>query len=148
MTRSRRYRSQPGKKSEQKYIFRYLRIIAAILLIVTVASFYIYQRVWVRNLDARIKNLESKNEKIWECRARLEARWMAASSIAGVETAIDKFGLDLRPTKPSQNRDLPVSPDRTGGRLAGLVNALEKLKENIPILSPNDAEAEQLFETK
>lgn len=124
---------------------RYVRIIGSLVIIVMVASFYIYQRVWVRNLVSEIQELRDQNELAAQRLAELRTEWTEASSIASLETRIEAMGLGLQPTKPSQNLALSP-PSRMSGRYAGLLTALEKLGSNLPLVTSNEAEADQLFE--
>jgi len=125
---------------------RYLSILGVIILVTAISSFYIYQRIWARNLMTEIDTLQSQTDLAREHLSGLESRWMAASSIAGIEERLEDRKLSLRPTQPAQH--LALYPERLldHSRYAGLLQALDKLKSNMPLLSPNEAEAQQLFE--
>ncbi len=148
MTRSRSYRRRQPIKALRFTGNKYVRIVGIILVIVTIASFYIYQRVWVRNLVCEISQVEDKNEKAGMYLAAVKSEWMAASSMANIEVRIDDLKLDLKPTKPSQNYTLCPKTDRDRSRYAGLVKAFESLKGKIPLVSSNEADARELFDEK
>jgi hypothetical protein len=122
--------------------------VGIIVILVTVASFYIYQRVWVRNLVAENKMMEARNDRTREHLAALKSEWMKATSISNLEILVAKLDLELEPTSPSQNFTLRPDGGRERSRYAGLVKALEKLKGSIPIVSPNEADAGVLFKGK
>lgn len=132
----------------------FLRLIGITLLVIMVSSFYIYQRVWVRTMVAYNEKLEKRNDLTRQRLAQLEAAWMTASSLGSVETAIMDGQLGLEPTKPSQNFTVqavlpaPPVPEAPDGPYAGLAKALGKLKQNMPMVEPAQAEAQPLFETK
>jgi hypothetical protein len=125
---------------------RYIRMVWMILVIVTVASFYIYQRVWVRRLVGEIELLQEENGQARQSLADLKSDWMTASSIANVEAMVGTLNLGLEPTKPLQNYTLRPRPDRWQSRYSGLLKAFEKLKGNIPLVSSNEADARELFD--
>jgi len=124
---------------------RYLRLVLLMMIIILVASFYVYQRVWVRNLVTEIEELEEQNETAEHHLSNLKVEWAAASSIAGIEESIESMRLGLKPTRPSQNLVVQPPADMGGGRYAGMLKALEKLKGSIPIVAPSEAEAQRLF---
>jgi cell division protein FtsL len=124
----------------------YVRIGGAILIIIVAASFYIYQRVWVRSLIAETEQLQKRNEQIRQQTSLLRSEWMSATSIASLETTIAEKGLALEPTKPTQNMALRPRPEWEGGRYEGLLKALEKLAGHVPLVRSNEAEASQLFQ--
>jgi hypothetical protein len=148
MTRYRQYRRRKPKLALRIRQNRYFRIVSIIVIIVAVASFYIYQRVWVRNLVAENKLLEARNGRTLEHLAALKSDWMAASSISNVEILVAELHLQLEPTSPTQNFTLRPDESCRRSRYAGLVKALEKLKGNIPLVSPNEADAGVLFKGK
>ena len=126
----------------------YLRVVVVITAIILLASFYVYQRVWVRNLVSEIESLEEQNEAGTKELLQLRQQWMAAASIASVEQRIKDLQLGLRPTLPDQNLVLRVLDDNNSGRYSGIVKALEKIKTHIPVVAPSNADAEELFEDK
>ncbi|MEE9442780.1 MAG: hypothetical protein V3V99_08945 [candidate division Zixibacteria bacterium] len=145
----RRYKTK--RRSSRKNnlpVNRFVRLILFTLTVVFLASVYIYQRVWVRELDNEIKKLQKKNELAEEFLSELKIDWIEASTLINVEKAIAVHKLGLQPTMPHQN--LIVNPvlyeDR--GRYAGFFKAFDKLKEGIPFIAPSEAEANQLFEVK
>ena len=127
---------------------RYIRITALSLIIVGAASFYVYQRVWVRNLVAEIESLEKQNETAQEHLSTIKSEWVAASSIVQIESSIGSLRLGLQPTKPVQNFTLRPKSDWERSRYAGLVKALDKLQKNIPLVTSNEADAGELFDTE
>ena len=145
-TRSYWRRSHTRKKSLARN--RYLRIMGVALSVILISSFYIYQRVWVRNLVSDIERLEQRNELAQEKLDALKSEWMNASSIAAIDNAIQERKLALEPTKPMQNLALQSLEPEDAGRFAGLVKALEKLKSNIPVVKSNDAQAKELFKSQ
>ena len=118
------------------------------MAIVLICSFYVYQRVWVRNLVSEIESLQKNNLTAGQHLSRLQSQWAAASSIVEVEARIDNLKLRLRPTRPSQN--LVLRPAGTGGdsRFTGLQNAWNKVKRHLPLVTPSEAGAEELFDTQ
>lgn len=126
----------------------YPKIALVFLGIIVMASFYVYQRVWVRNLILEVEQLEEQNETAAMELHQIRQDWMAASSIANMEARIKDFRLRMRPTLPDQNLALEVLSDNDLGRYAGLMKALEKIKTHIPVVSPNEAGAKELFEDK
>jgi hypothetical protein len=112
------------------------------------ASFYIYQRVWVRNLITEVEALGKKNEIAQKRLAILKSEWMLASSISKIEATVDSLHLGLKPTSPSQNLALRPQSGWRNSRYAGLIEALKKLKGGIPLVSPNEADAKELFEAE
>ena len=113
-----------------------------------VASFYVYQRVWVRNLVAEIELLEIRNDEVSLEMGKVQRDWVAASSITNLEQRIKDMKLQLRPTLPDQNLLVEAMDDNYTGRFEGIVKALGKLKSNIPVVAPSEADAEELFEDK
>jgi cell division protein FtsL len=148
MTRSRRHHHNRSIRPSRIGENRYLRIVGVIVVIVVVASFYIYQRVWVRNLVDEIGQLQQRNDQARENLAMVRSEWMAASSIANVETLVGEMKLGLKPTRPSQNFTLSPDREQNLNRYTGLVRAFEKLTNNIPLVSSNEADAGELFEDK
>lgn len=149
MKMPRRYRTK--KRTSRKNnlpLNRFVRIIIFTLTIVSLASVYIYQRVWVRELDDEIKELQKKNELAEEFLSELKIEWIEASTLVNVENAISEHKLGLQPTMPNQN--LVVSPlmNQEQGRFAGFFKAVDKLKDGIPFIAPSEAEANQIFEAK
>lgn len=121
----------------------------AIVVIIFVSSFYIYQRVWVRRLISQNDRIQRQTEQARLNLAGLERQWAQASSLTSVEAALEAQDLPLRPTAPSQNLILqpPTGPDSTApaadpGKYAGLVKALDKLKSHLPVVTDNEANAE------
>jgi len=130
---------------------RYLRLVSIILIITAVASFYIYQRVWVRNLVAEIDRMRNRNERAMQQVAALKTDWTTATALSNVELTVQTMGLGLRPTRPSQNfiiSTIVKEKDVEEGRYAGLVKALGKLKGNFPTVTTNEADAKELFQTR
>ena len=125
---------------------RYLRIISLILIITAVASFYIYQRVWVRGLVEEIDQLRELNKAAEQKTAMLRVEWMAASSIANVEAAATAMNLGLAPTRPSQNLVIQPEVEWEKDRYAGMMKAWEKLRGSIPLVKSNEAQAGQLYQ--
>lgn len=125
-----------------------MQIFTVTLILIGVASFYIYQRVWVRNLVMEVERLEEKNQEAREFMALMQSDWQAAISLAELEVKIDRWKLALRPTVPTQNLAMSLQPGTAGGRFGGLVQAFDKLKSHLPFVSLNETEAEELFEDK
>lgn len=146
--RRRRYPKRRPMMPKSFWRNRYLRITAVSLIIVGAASFYVYQRVWVRNLVAEIENLEKQNETAKENLSTIKSEWVAASSIAQIESEIGDLRLGLEPTKPVQNFTLRPKSGWEQSRYAGLIRALDKLHKNIPLVTSNEADAGELFDTK
>lgn len=146
MIRTRNYRKRRSTGPVQYWGNQYIRIVGIILIIVTVASFYIYQRVWVRGLVDDIEQLEQQNDRAKEFLTDIKSDWMAASTITNIETRMGELRLGLKPTKPSQNYTLRPRQDQERSRYAGLMKAFEKLKGNIPLVSSNEADAGELFD--
>lgn len=142
------YMRRPRSKHNGFLANRYLRLVLLMMIVILVASFYVYQRVWVRNLITEIEELEEQNETAGRHLNSLKAEWAAASSIAGIEESIESMQLGLKPTKPSQNLMVQPPADIDGGRYAGMLKALEKLKGSIPIVAPSEAEAQRLFKAE
>jgi hypothetical protein len=122
--------------------------VSILLVVVAIASFYVYQRVWVRNLVTEIGELELQNERAGERLETIKSDWMAASSISNIEAAVRDYRLGLEPTRPSQNFTLRPYQNGDQGRYAGLIRAIEKLQKNIPLVSPNEVDAGELFDEK
>lgn len=138
--RNRRRTSSPGLPGNAL-----ARIIISALILISLASFYIYQRVWVRRLDSEISLLRDRNERVERRLAELKKELAGATSITGLEKNIAEMKLGLCPSTPAQNiavRMMALDSDR----YTGLFKALDKLKEGIPLITPNEAEANQLFE--
>jgi len=148
MSRIRHYRPGRIRRSARIFQNRYVRILGLIVIVVTVASFYIYQRVWVRNLVEEVEKLQDRNQRAGDYLATVESDWMAASSIANIETKIGELRLAMEPTRPSQNFTLRPLAEQEYDRYAGLIKAFEKLKGNIPLVSSNEADASELFDEK
>ena len=148
MIRSRSYKRRRPFRASRFTGGKYVRVVGIILVIVTVASFYIYQRVWVRNLVGEISRLEDHNETAGLYLAAVKSEWMAASSMSNIEIRINDLKLDLIPSIPSQNYTLSPPNDQGRSRYAGLVKAFESLKGNIPLVSSNEADASELFDAK
>lgn len=146
MARNRPYRRR--RKKTELLRNRYLQIAAVFGLVIMISSFYIYQRVWVRNLISEIEDIEKQTETARLASANLKSKWMAASSMTAIEERIEKRKLGLGPTRPTQNLTLRPGEKADQSRYAGLLKALDKLKTNFPLVSSNDAEAGQLFETE
>jgi cell division protein FtsL len=125
---------------------RYVIIVAVILIIVATASFYIYQRVWVRNMIAEIEVMQQRNEDARQQMGLLRSQWVASSSIASIETAVAERKLALEPTRPTQIMALVPPQEWQPGRYAGLWRALVKIVEHVPVVRTNEAEAKQIFE--
>lgn len=147
MTHARRYMRR-SKWSWGLLRNRYVRLVGLLAIIITLSSFYIYQRVWVRNLVAEVEQLKQRNLEARHSLASLKTEWGKASSLGSLEQAIATFKLDLRPTDPTQNLALRQPFERGAGRYAGLLNALEKLTRHIPLVTSSEADASQLFEDK
>lgn len=145
MSRRHSYRSGPVRRSARVFQNRHIRIVGIIVMVVAVASFYIYQRVWVRNLVEEIERLQDRNQRAGEDMAAVKSEWMAASSIANIETRIGELRLHLTPTRPSQNFILRPLGGQESNRYSGLMKAFEKLKGSIPLVS-NEADASELFD--
>jgi cell division protein FtsL len=124
---------------------RYIRIVGIIMVVVMVASVYIYQRVWTRNLSEEIDELQKQNDRTREHLVALKSDWIATSSISNVEIRLEELDLKLKPTRPSQNFTLRPDAGREPSRYAGLVKALESLKGSISLVS-NEADARILFD--
>ena len=141
---------RPGKtRGASWWRNRYVRIVTFILVVTGIASLYIYQRVWVRDLVQDIDRLQERNDRTRFHLARLKSEWTLASSISGVEAAIVQMNLALEPTRPYQNLVLTpppreVSPDK----YAVLMKALEKFRGHLPIVKTTEAQAGQLFKAK
>jgi cell division protein FtsL len=146
--RRRRYKQRRPAMQKSFWRNRYIHIAAVSLIIVGVASFYVYQRVWVRNLVAEIENLEKQNEEAKQHLSTIKSEWVAASSIARIESAVGTLRLGLEPTKPVQNFTLRPKSDWEQSRYAGLMKALDKLQKNIPLVTSNEADAGELFDTE
>jgi len=146
MTRNRRYKSSRLNRALRIFENRHIRIVGLIVVIATVASFYIYQRVWVRNLVDEVKELQDRNQRTGEYLAGLKSEWVSASSMANIETKIADLRLALVPTRPAQNFSLDPLAGQEPDRYAGLIKAFEKLKGSIPLVSSNEADASELFE--
>lgn len=144
----RTLRRQYGTYPQRVWKNRYLRIVGLIMVITLIASFYIYQRVWVRRLVAEVEDIRDRTEEARLHLTTLKAEWVSASSIAGIEAAVDSLRLGLRPTIPAQNYVIRPQSDWEKGRYAGLIRALEKLRGNIPLVAPSEAEANQLFDNE
>jgi hypothetical protein len=145
----RRYRTK--RRSSRKNnlpVNRFVRIILFTLTIVSLSSVYIYQRVWVRELDDEIKELQKKNELAEEFLSELKIDWIEASTMINVEKAITEYKLGLQPTMPHQNLVVNPSLNEDQGRFAGFFKAFDKLKDGIPLIGPSEAEANQIFEVK
>jgi hypothetical protein len=135
---------------------RYLRVVAAIVIIVIASSFYVYQRVLVRRLIAENELIDKQTVQARLSLAGLERAWSHASSLASVETALDSLDINLRPTAPAQNLALPadlqpldtIRLEEETGRYAGLVKALDKLKSHVPVVTPAEAEAKGFLDQK
>jgi hypothetical protein len=147
MARTRKYTRRP-KRSRSLWRNRYLRLVGLLVIIITMSSFYIYQRVWVRNLVAEVDQLKQRNAEARNDLAALKTEWGKASSLGSLEEAIEAFKLDLRPTEPTQNLALRRPSDLGGGRYSGVLNAVKKLVQNIPLVTSSQADAGQLFEDK
>ena len=147
MTRTRTYRRKRSRK-EKLLGNPYLRLGALTVLVIIISSFYIYQRVWVRSLISEVEDLQAQNESAGLLCSQLESQWMTATSISAIETRIKADKLGLRPTTPTQNLVLEPNAGYDRGRYAGLLNALDKLKSNIPLVTSSEAEAGQLFESE
>lgn len=146
----------PSRRPKRSGVLRYgfFRLITVTLVVIVISSFYIYERVWVRNLIAENEKIERRNDITRKRLADVEAAWMTASSLASIEVAIQERQLGLEPTKPSQNVTIqevlavrPVSPQPTGP-YTGLGRAWNKLKRNVPVVEPAQVEAQPLFEGK
>jgi len=148
MKRARSHRRRRPKTRQRLWNNIYIRIVGFLVIIVTIASFYIYQRVWVRNTLEEIEQLRDRNEKAREQVVALKSDWMAASSLANVEHLIEDFRLKMVPTTPARNFTLTPRWPRGQNRFAGLIKAFEKLKGNIPLVSPSEADASELFRKK
>lgn len=149
MTYAEGYRFHPRLQPKRLFRDRYLGIIVFILVVVLISSFYIYQRVWVRKLISEIARTEARNDSARQVLSGFKAEWVTASSIVNVEADIQRSQLGLMPTKPTQNLALPLVFEKENpGRYAGFIKAMEKLKDNLPMVQTNQAEAQQLFEAK
>ncbi len=142
----RKYRRSRSRRSRRFWENRYVMIVAVIVVIVAAASFYIYQRVWVRNMIAEIERMQERNEDARQQMGLLKSKWVAASSIASIETAVAKAKLALEPTKPTQIMALRPSHELEPGRYAGVWRAIVKITEHIPFIKTNEAQANELFE--
>jgi len=143
------YRFHPRLQPKRLFRDRYVGIIVFILVVVLISSFYIYQRVWVRDLISKISQAETRNDTARQKLSDLKSEWVTASSIVNVEANIQRNQLGLIPTKPMQNLALQLMIEKENpGRYAGLMKAMEKLKNNLPMVQTNQAEAQQLFEAK
>jgi len=128
---------------------RYVRIVTFILVVTGIASLYIYQRVWVRDLVTGNDLLQERNDRTRFHLARLKSEWTLASSMAGVEAAIVEMNLALEPTRPYQNLVLQPPPRESNpDRYAGLMKALDKLRGHFPLVKTTEAQAGQLFKEK
>jgi hypothetical protein len=125
---------------------KFARIILFSLIIVIIASFYIYQRVWVRKLDSENKELKKRNLLAEQYLNDLRKEWVEISTMKNVEELVAEFKLDLRPTSPAQN--FVIYPDQIveDKEYAGLERALKKLKDGLPKIAPSEAEAKQLID--
>ena len=148
MKSRRTYRRRTSKTPRLLPEKGYVRIIVISLIVVTLASFYIYQRIWVRQLDATNRQLQERNEVARDHLMSLKDAWVSQSTLAAVEESLSRWQLKLRPTLPPQNLTLTPGSSMTTGRYAELVRALEKLKENMPLIGTTEAEANQLFESQ
>jgi cell division protein FtsL len=119
---------------------RYIRLLALLAVVIVVCSFYIYQRVWVRDLLDEVKTLEDQNEMLLRETADLESSWARASSLRSIENLIADRQLGLTPAEPSQYLAL-VPLQEVPGRFDGFRAALRKLRDNLPIVSSSRAEA-------
>ncbi|MFH1698963.1 MAG: hypothetical protein ABIE07_00110 [Candidatus Zixiibacteriota bacterium] len=143
----RRYRTKRcSSRRNSLPVNRFVRLIFLTLTIVSLASVYIYQRVWVRELDDEIKELQKKNELAEGFLSELKIDWIEASTLINVEKTIAVHKLGLEPTMPHQNLVVNPALNEDRGRFAGFFTAFDKLKEGIPFIAPSDAEANQLFE--
>ncbi len=148
MARRRSYRRRQTGRMERWWSNRYLQLGAVIMIIIGATSFYIYQRVWVRNLVSEVEDLQRRNETAMQQTAMLRSRWMSATSIASVEKAIAERKLALEPTKPTQNMALRPPQEWDDRRYAGLIRALDKIFEHVPLIQSNKADAHELFQTE
>ncbi|MCK5125779.1 MAG: hypothetical protein KAR42_05950 [candidate division Zixibacteria bacterium] len=146
MARRTVYRKRSKKKQFKLPSGKYLRIVLFSLIIVGFSSCYIYLRVWVRALDDEIDLLRDRNEIAERYVSSLKNKWALASSIGAVDVSVIDMKLGLRPTVPTQNLVLRPELNLDENRYTGLLEAFGKIKGNIPIISANEAEANQLFE--
>jgi hypothetical protein len=144
--RRRKYRRSRSARSRRFWKNRYVMIVAVIAVIVATASFYIYQRVWVRNMIAEIETMQKRNEDARLQMRLLKSKWVSASSIASIETAVAEHKLALEPTKPTQIMALRPPQELRQGRYAGLWRAIEKIANHMPLIKTNEAQAKELFE--
>ncbi len=142
----RKYRRSRSARARRFWENRYVIIVAVIVVIVAAASFYIYQRVWVRNMIAEIEAMQQRNEDARLQKGLLKSEWVSVSSIASIETAVAERKLALEPTKPSQIMALRPPQEWHQGRYVGLWRALEKIATHVPLIKTNEAEAKELFE--
>lgn len=148
MLRRGTYRRRKAGRLHRWWSNRYLRLGAIIMIIIAATSFYIYQRVWVRNLITEVENLQERNEHARQQMAVLRSQWMSATSIASIETAIAERKLALEPTKPAQNMVLRPPQEWNDGRYAGLMKALDKFIDHMPLIRSSEADAHELFQEK
>lgn len=142
----RKYRRSRRTRSRRFWENRYVIIVAGILVVVATASFYIYQRVWVRNMIVQIEVMQQRNEDARQQMGILKSEWVAASSITSIETTVAEHRLALKPTNPTQIMALVPPREWHRSRYAGLWRALEKLAQNMPFMRTNEAEAKELFD--
>jgi len=142
----RKYRRSRTTRSPRFWENRYVVIVGVIVVIVAASSFYIYQRVWVRNLISQIEAMEQRNEEARMQMGLLKSDWVSASSIAGIETAVAERKLAMEPTKPTQIMALRPPQIWRQGRYAGLWRALGKIAEHVPLIKTNEAQAGELFQ--
>jgi hypothetical protein len=148
---------RPVLRTPQKSFWRdrYFRIVATILAVTLISSFYVYQRVWVRRLVNENELILKQTENARLYLARLQEDWARASSLTNIEMSLQSLQLDLKPTLPAQNVSLPLdlTPDSIKvntdpGKYAGIVKALDKVKNHIPLIESNDAEAKGIPQGK
>ncbi len=144
----RKYRRSRSARSRRFWHNRYVGIVAVIAVIVAASSFYIYQRVWVRNMIAEIETMQQRNEDARMQMGVLKGEWVSASSIASIETAVAERKLALEPTKPTQIMALRPPQEWQPGRYDGLWRAIVKLAEHMPLITTNEAKADELFEVQ
>ncbi len=128
---------------------RIVPIVVGAAILMGLASFYIYQRVWVRSLISDIDQLRDTNQSARLVASDLRARWMSASSLKTIEEILVASKMDLRPTPPVRN--LSLKPDMTvtsSSRFAGLSRAMEKIRKSVPLISTNDADAGEIFKQR
>lgn len=142
----RKYRRSRSAHRRRFWQNRYVLIVAVIAVIVSAASFYIYQRVWVRNMIAEIEAMQQRNEDARLQLGILKKEWVSASSISSIETAVADRKLALEPTKPTQIMALRPPQEWQPGRYEGLWRAIVKLADHMPLIKTNEAQAEELFE--